>query len=82
MVKQVALPLAIHYMIYIAGHQFFASQYLQTALSIPCMFSQAKLDYAARNPSQDERGFNKNKMLQEIEENKQEVDKADTHTLL
>ena len=38
-VEQIALPLAIHYAIYIAGHQFFASQYLQTALSIPYMFS-------------------------------------------
>ena len=33
MVKQVALPLALHYMVYTTGHQLVASQYLQTALN-------------------------------------------------
>ena len=64
------MPLALHYMIYTTGHQLFASQYLQTALSLPIMFSQAKLDYAARNPSKSDGRFHNDEMAAQIEENK------------
>ena len=57
-------------MVYTTGHQLFASQYLQTALSLPIMFSQAKLDYAARNPSKRDGRFHNDEMAAQIEENK------------
>ena len=46
------------------------------------MFAQAKLDYAARNPSQDTGRFHNNEMAQQIEENKGDVELANTPQLL
>ena len=45
-VAPVAIYLAIEYAFYTVGHQFFASQYLQTSFSMPVMFSEAKLEHA------------------------------------
>lgn len=45
-VAPVAIYLAIDYAFYTIGHQFFASQYLQTSFSMPVMFSEAKLTHA------------------------------------
>ena len=45
-VAPVAIYLAIEYAFYTIGHQFFASQYLQTSFSMPVMFSEAKLEHA------------------------------------
>ena len=42
----IAIFIALHYMFYTAGHQFFASQYLQTSLTLSIMFTEAKLEWA------------------------------------
>ena len=46
------------------------------------MFAQAKLDYAARNPSQDNGRFHNDEMAHQIEENKGDVALANTPQLL
>ena len=40
----IAIILAAHYMLYTTGHQFFASQYLKTSLTLPIFFEQAEVE--------------------------------------
>ena len=59
-VSSVGLLLAVHYMFYALGHQFFASQYLQTSLTMPIVFTEARLEYAMQSaqPKRDAIGKN------------------------
>ena len=41
-VQTLALLIAFHYVFFSLGHQYFASQYLQTSYVLPIMFQEAK----------------------------------------
>ena len=74
---EIAFPLTFHYMFYTDGQQFFASLYLQAALSLPIMFSQAKLQYAARNPDTNNGAFHNNEIIDELQESERAIEDGD-----
>ena len=48
-IQTIALLLAFHYIFFSMGHQYFASQYLQTSFVLPIMFQEAKFEFIVRD---------------------------------